>query len=174
MSAQPGEARWVAVGRVSRPHGVRGEVSILPLSEVESRFEAGSRVFLGESEDRPLVVRAVRPHRKRLLVSFEGVFDRTAAEMLAGHYLFVPVDEVPSLPDGEYWPHQLVGSRVVLEDGRALGRLREVMHTPANDVWAADGDAGEVLIPALKDIVVSVDVAGRLIVVRDVPGLTTP
>ena len=174
MTSEPGGVRWVAVGRVTRAHGVKGEVAILPLSEVESRFQPGSRVFLGESSGRPLVVRAARLHRQRLLVSYEGVVDRTAAEGLVGEYVFVPVDEVPALEDGGFWPHQLVGCDVVTQDGRELGRVSEVMHTQANDVWAADGPAGEVLIPALKDIVVSVDLAGRRIVVREVPGLTAP
>jgi 16S rRNA processing protein RimM len=166
--------RWVAVGRITRTHGVKGEVAVLPLSDVGSRFEAGSTLFLEEREDRPLTVMASRPHQQRLLVAFRGVQDRTSAEALRGRYLFVPASSAPHLPEGEYWAHDLVGCDVLTEDGRSLGRIREILHTQANDVWVAEGAAGEVLIPALKDVVREVDVAGRRVVVREIPGLTSP
>jgi 16S rRNA processing protein RimM len=162
------------VGRVTRSHGVKGEVAVLPLSELASRFEAGSTLFVDEREDRPLTVEASRPHRQRLLVSFRDVADRDAAEALRGHYLFVPSSSTPPPAHGTYWTHELIGSEVVTDRGRSLGRLREILHNPANDVWVAEGDGGEVLIPALKDVVSDVDVEGRRIVVRDVPGLTAP
>ncbi len=172
---EPVEIRWIAVGRLTRAHGVRGETVVLPLSQVSSRFEPGSRVFAGESDERPLRVDQVRPfNRGRLLVRFAEIPDRTVAETLAGEYLFVPASEVPALPEGEYWPHQLIGCQVVTESGRSLGPIKEVVHTPANDVWTTDGLDGEGLVPALKDIVVSVDIEGRRVVVRDVPGLTAP
>jgi 16S rRNA processing protein RimM len=168
------EVRWIAVGRIGRAHGVRGEVAVLPLSEVDSRFEPASRLFLGEAEDRVLTVASARPHRHRLLVAFEQLKDRAAAEDLQGEYLFVPASSAPPLPEGEYWPHQLVGCEVVTESGRSLGRIREIMRGAANDIWAAEGDGGETLIPALRDVVESVDVTARRIRVREVPGLTAP
>ena len=172
MSERP---RYLAVGRIARAHGLKGEVSVLPLSQVETRFERGSRLFAGEGNDRPLVVSSSRQHGKRLLVIFEGVVDRDGAEALQGTYLFVPASEAPSLPDGEYWTHELIGCEVVTEGGRTLGRLREVIHTRANDVWSVQGDEGsDVLVPALKDVVGEVDVEARRVVVREVPGLTVP
>src|SRR5207244_2589748 len=87
-----GRHRRVAVGRVTRAHGVRGEVSVFVLSEVEDRFEAGSTLLL--EDGRPLTIGASRPNRGRILVKFEGIPDRTAAEALRGAYLFVPASEV--------------------------------------------------------------------------------
>jgi 16S rRNA processing protein RimM len=109
-----------------------------------------------------------------MLVAFEGLSDRNDAERLRGEYLFVPSSDAPSLPEGEFWTHDLVGCDVTTVGGRALGRIREVIHTPANDVWAAQGEEGEVLIPALKDVVAEVNLAERCVVVREVPGLTAP
>lgn len=171
MSRRPD---WIAVGRIARAHGVKGEVAVVPLSEVASRFEPGSVVYLDESDRRPLEVRSVRPHRDRLLVEFEGVPDRTQAEALGGRYVFVPASSAPELPEGEFWAHQLVGAEVRTEAGRPLGTIREVIHTQANDVWVAEGEQGEVLVPALKDVVASVDVEAGSVVVREVPGLTAP
>lgn len=160
------------MGRITRAHGVKGEVSVLPLSEVPSRFDPGSRLFAGEGSDRPLTVASARPHRARLIVAFEEVGDRDQAEGLGGVYLFVPTATAPSLPKGAYWPHDLVGCDVVTEEGRSLGTIREVVHGPANDLWATEGEAGEVLVPALKDVVREVDLPGKRVVVREVPGLT--
>jgi 16S rRNA processing protein RimM len=168
------ETHWVAVGRVTRAHGVHGEVAVLPLSIVESRFQPGSRLFLGESDARPVTVRTARPHRDRLIVAFEEVGDRTEAEALRAEYLFVPAEAAPELPQGEYWPHQLVGCAVVTDHGTLLGEVREVIHTAANDVWLAGAGSREVLIPALRDVVTSVDLKERRIVVREIAGLTIP
>lgn len=164
----------VAVGRIIRAHGVKGEVAVLPLSDVASRFDPGSALLLGEAGQREMTVSSSRPHGRGLLVRFEEIPDRSAAEAVRGAYLFVKTADVQAPPDGEFWTHQLVGCAVATEGGRDLGTIREVMRNPANDVWAADGPDGEVLIPALKDVVTSVDVAARRIVVRDVPGLTSP
>jgi 16S rRNA processing protein RimM len=165
----------VAVGRATRAHGIHGEVAVLSLTDVPARFEKGSRLYVGEDGDRPLTVASSRPHRDRLLVRFDEVPDRTAAEALAGSYLFVPADSSPSLPEGEFWPHQIVGAEVRTESGRSLGTIAEIVRTQANDVWVTrTGDGDESLIPALKDVVASVDVAAGLVVVRDVPGLTAP
>jgi 16S rRNA processing protein RimM len=102
------------------------------------------------------------------------VTDRDRADALRGAYLFVPSDQSPALPDGEYWTHELIGCDVVSEEGRPLGSVREVIHTPANDVWAVRGEGEETLVPALRDVVAEVDVGARRIVVREVPGLTAP
>ena len=172
MSDRP---RYIAVGRITRAHGLRGEVSVLPLTQVTSRFERGSRLLAGEDEDRALVVSSARPNRDRMLVLFEGVHDRDAAEALRGLYLFVRTSEAPPLPEGEFWPHELIGCEVITEGGRVLGQLREVIRTRANDVWSVQSDdGGEVLVPALRDVVEDVDVDARRVVVREVPGLTVP
>jgi 16S rRNA processing protein RimM len=161
----------LVAGKITKAHGLRGEVTVLVLSEVESRFEPGSALHL--EDGRTLTVASTRPDRGRLLVTFEGVADRTAAEQLNGRYLFVPEEDAPDLPEGSFWPHQLEGCEVVTDSGRELGAIREVVLGVANDIWVTGPPEREVLIPALKDVVVSVDLAGKKVVVRDTPGLTT-
>jgi len=162
----------VVVGRITRPHGLKGELSVLVLSEVDGRFAEGALVYL--EDGRALTVESARRHRSGLLVKFREVADRTAAERLARTVLVVPASASPELPDGSWWDHHLVGCEVFTESGRSLGTVREVIHTAANDVWSAVSGDRETLIPALKDVVVSVDTAGKRIVVREVPGLTVP
>jgi 16S rRNA processing protein RimM len=162
----------IAVGRVTRAHGIHGEVSVLVLSEVEDRFAESAQMFL--EDGRRLTVEGARRHRSRLLVKFEEIPDRTAAETLHQQYLFVDRAAVPPAPGGSFWPHELEGCEVVTEGGRSLGVIREVVHGEANDIWATGSDEQEVLVPALKDVIVSVDVAAKRVVVREVPGLTSP
>ena len=106
-------------------------------------------------------------------MKFREVPDRTAAEALGQRYVFVDEAAVPPAPEGAFWPHQLEGCEVVTEEGRSLGVIREVVHGVANDIWVAGDGEPEVLVPALKDVVVSVDVEpveGDAKVGRDVGG----
>jgi len=163
----------VAVGRVGKAHGVGGELSVVVLSEVASRFDPGAVVWL--EDGRSLTVASSRPYRDRLLVTFREVRDRNQAESLQTALLLVPESSSPLLPQGSWWDHQIQGCSVFTDTGRELGTVGEVIHTAANDVWSAVDDAGvETLIPVLKDVVVSVDVEARRIIVREVPGLTVP
>ncbi len=156
----------LAVGRVSSAHGVRGEVSIQSLSEVEDRFAPGSALRL--EDGRILTVESSRPHRQRLLVKFEEVADRTEAEALRGQVLLVSSAASPEPPEGSFWVHQVVGAEVVTEDGRSLGRIVEVQANPANDLWVTESGT---LIPAIRDLVLDVDLEARRVVLREMPGL---
>jgi 16S rRNA processing protein RimM len=163
----------VAVGRITRAHGVHGEVAVLVLSEVEGRFADGATVWL--EDGRALTVVSSRPHKDRLLVRFREVRDRGDAEALQRAVLVVPQTTSPELPDGSWWDHEIEGCALETDTGRGLGTIREVIHTAANDVWSAVDEAGtETLIPVLRDVLVSVDVGAKRVVVHEVPGLTTP
>jgi len=163
----------VVVGQVTRAHGVHGEVAVRNRSDNPDRWVPGAVV--SAPDGRSLTVGAVRPHGDRLLVTFEEIRDRAAAEALRGAELSVAISTLPPLAEGEWWPHQLEGCRIMTESGRDLGLLTEVVFNPANDLWVAVDAAGEeTLVPALRSVLVEVDVVSRRIVVRDVPGLTTP
>ena len=158
----------LAVGRITRAHGVGGEVSVQSLTEVEDRYARGSTLLLGPEGDRSLTVERSRPHQQRLLVKFEEVPDRTAAEALRGRLLLVSSDAAPDAPTGSFWVHQVVGLEVVTESGRSLGRVAEVQGNPANDLWLTETGA---LIPAVRDVVGEVDLAAGRVTIRDIPGL---
>jgi 16S rRNA processing protein RimM len=163
----------VAVGRITRAHGVQGEVAVLVISEVPGRFADGATVWL--EDGRTLTVESSRPHKDRLLVRFRGVNDREQAEALQKALLVVPESSSPELPEGSWWDHRIVGCALETDTGDSLGIVREVIHTAANDVWSAvDEDGTETLVPVLRDVVVEVDVDAGRIVVREIPGLTSP
>ena len=160
----------VIVGKITKAHGVRGEVSVLVLSETPDRFEPGSVLKL--EDGRMLTVGRTRLDRGRLLVVFAGIPDREAAMKLGGEFLFISSADLPDPPEGSWWPYQIEGCDVVTEEGKSLGVVAEVVNTPANDIWVTREGSSEVLIPALKDVVVSVDVLAKRVVIRELPGLT--
>ncbi len=163
----------MVVGIITKAHGLHGEVAVQNRSDNPDRWGAGALVF--GQDGRSFTIEASRPHGARLLVRFAGVVDRTAAEKLRGLTLVVPEAWLPKLPDGTWWPHELEGCEVVTESGRHLGSIADVVASPANDLWVAVSDDGaETLVPAIRDVVVKVDVPGRRVLVRDVPGLTAP
>ena len=163
----------VVVGHVTRAHGIKGEVAIEVRSDEPTRFAAGATVFT--ESGRALEIERSQPHGGRMLVKILGVGDRAGAEALRGTVLVVPESWLPELADGEYWPFQLEGCAVITEAGRELGAVTEVIANPANDLWVAVDDGGvETLVPAIRDVIVEVDVEAKRIVVRDLPGLTAP
>ncbi len=163
----------VVVGKVTKAHGLRGEVVVLVFSDNPDRFEPGSSMFL--ENGREVRVRASRPNGGRMLVAFEGVDDRNAAEALRGLTLVVPRSFLPELPEGEFWPHQLEGCVVMTESGRTLGAISDVVANRANDLWVAVDETGaETMVPAIREVIVDVDIEAGRVLVRDIPGLTAP
>jgi 16S rRNA processing protein RimM len=152
------------VGRIGRPHGLRGEVTVQVRTDFpELRFARG--VVLRGDTGATLTVETVRPHRGALLVRFAGISDRAAAAELRGRILSVDAAELPDLADpDDFYDHQLEGLVAVGLDGTTLGTVREVIHAPASDLLVLGTDHGEVLVPFVRAIVPEVDLgAGRVV-----------
>jgi len=111
-----------------------------------------------------------RLHKKALLLKLVGCDDRDAAGELRGMLVQVPIEEAAPLEEGEYYHFQLIGVRVETEDGELLGQVAQVMETGANDVYVVRGPRGEVLLPALDDVILELDLGANLMVVRPLPG----
>jgi 16S rRNA processing protein RimM len=161
---QPDAGVQRVVGRVGRPHGLDGEVSVQVRTDSPGqRFAPGAR--FGTGAGRTLTVDSVRPHAGALLVRFAGVPDRSAAQALLGTVLTIEISDLPELDDpDEYYDHQLEGLAAVGTDGAALGTVREVVHAPAHDLLVLETGQGDVLVPFVRAIVPEVDLAaGRLV-----------
>ena len=158
----------LVVGRVARAHGITGEVAVdVRTDSPDLRFAPGVQVETDPPDRGPLTVRRTRWHSGRLLVVFDEVGDRSAAEALRGTLL---VADSSTSPDGgdpdDFWDHELVGLAAVTVDGTALGTVEEILHPPGPDLLVIrGGDGREVLVPFVHAIVPQVDVAaGRLVV----------
>lgn len=164
----------VLVGRIGRAHGIRGEVTVEPRTDdPETRLSAGTRLNTEPEAAGPLTMTSVRRHSGKLLVRFDGVPDRTAAEGLRGVRLFVDVDpdERPDDPE-EFYDHQLTGLSAVTTDDTPLGEVSEVVHLPGHDLLAirTPGE-GEILVPFVAQIVPEVDLAAGRVVIDPPDGL---
>jgi 16S rRNA processing protein RimM len=155
----------VTVGRILAPHGIRGELKVLPLTDFPERFEAGSRLWLKGQEW--VVQRGRWAGRGGVILKLRGLETRNEAETMRNAELTVP--EATELHgEGVYYLHDIVGLPVFDANGEALGKLEEVFNTGSTDVYIVRGDRGELLLPALDDVVTQVDIAlGRIVV--DVP-----
>jgi 16S rRNA processing protein RimM len=161
----------IVVGRIGKPHGIRGELTVEVRTDApEIRFAPGSVLVTDPARVGPITVEAVRWHSGRLLLRVDGVHDRTMAEGLRGVVLTadVPDDEVPDDPE-EFFDHQLRGLAVVTTDGTALGVVDDVVHLPYQDLLAVKRDAGrEVLVPFVAEMVTDIDVEAGTVTV-DLP-----
>lgn len=167
----------VVVGRIGRPHGLKGEVTVeVRTDDPEGRLAPGTSVRTDPAAAGPLTVGAGRVHGGRLLLAFEGYDDRGAAERLRGVLLVADVDpgERPEDPE-EFFDHQLVGLLVRTVGGEDVGVLHEVLHLPGQDVLAVRRpDGGEVLVPFVASMVPTVDLEGGEVLVDPPPGLLSP
>ena len=172
----------VLVGRIGKPHGLRGEVTLdVRTDEPDRRFAPGA-VLRAEpprgsaSRVRELSVTAMRWHQSTLLVDFAEIHDRNAAEAARGIlvYATIPADASPEDPD-EYYDHQLVGLAAYDVSGAALGEVTGLVHGGAQDLLAVrTPDGRDALVPFVKALVPEVDLTGRRVVIADRPGLVTP
>ncbi|MEU2431216.1 ribosome maturation factor RimM [Streptomyces sp. NPDC007861] len=164
----------LVVGRVGRAHGIKGEVTVeVRTDEPELRLAPGAVLATDPASAGPLTIETGRVHSGRLLLRFEGVRDRNAAEALRNTLLIADVDpdERPDESD-EYYDHQLIDLDVVLADGTQIGRITEISHLPSQDLLIVERpDGGEVMIPFVEEIVTDIDLEEQKAVVDPPPGL---
>jgi len=158
---------FVAVGRVLAPFGLKGELKVQSLTDNPRRFAPKSKLYAGQQ---PVTIASSREAGGHLYVTLKGYAGRTAAERFRHAMLQVREDDLPALPEGEYYRFQLLGLDVYDRAGVRLGVLAEVIETGANDVYRIHPDGGpDILLPALDDAIVNVDLAMRRMVVDPPP-----
>jgi 16S rRNA processing protein RimM len=171
---EPRENLRLVVGRVGRAHGLRGEVTVeVRTDDPDTRFAPGAVLETDPARRGPLTVSSFRVQSGRLVLRFDGIEERTAAEELRNTLLMVEADpdERPDDPD-EYYDHQLVGLSVVSVDGNEVGTVAQMLHLPTQDLFAVERpDGREVLIPFVGEIVPEVDLDAGTVLVDPPPGL---
>ncbi|MEW6185541.1 MAG: ribosome maturation factor RimM [Thermodesulfobacteriota bacterium] len=159
------------IGKVGKAHGLHGQVRVQSYARSPESFVVGRKVILTRGDEvKTLSIANVRVQPRSLLLNFQGLEDRTRAEALNGFSLFIEKEDLDSLPEGEYYRHQLIGARVYNDLGRFLGIMEGIFTTPAHDVWVIRNGESEWLFPAVEDVVLSVNLSGGEIRVRDIYG----
>src|SRR5579875_2895998 len=168
----------IAVGQIVRAHGIRGEVTVaVRTDEPDVRFVPGATLATDPPERGPLTVVATRWHTGRLIVTFEGVRDRNAAEDLKGTVLVLDSAQIPAPADpDEFYDHQLIGLAVVTAAGVPVGEVTDVLHHGQDllVIRRVSGPAADALVPFVSAIVTEVDVPSGRLVIDPPPGLLDP
>jgi len=161
-----GEPVFLAVGFLRRAHGLQGEMVMDILTDFPERLVRGKIVYAGDEHVR-LTIRSLRSKGKQVLIAFEEIGDPESAAPYRNQYLFVRSDEIPPLPEGEYYHHELLGLNVFTPGGKRLGTLVEILETGANDVYIIrdEDSASELLVPAVQEFILEIRLAERMIII---------
>ena len=167
--------KYLAVGEILRPHGLRGEVRMRVLTDNPERLPQLESVYLGDSPESTSPVKhavaGLRFNKDIALLSLAGCHTRNDAELLRGKFVLISIDQAAPLNDGEYYLFDLIGLRVIA-DQIEIGCVKEVLQTGANDVYVVHGgDFGEVLLPAHDETIVNIDFEARTITMSLPEGL---
>lgn len=170
---QQPELRYLAIGRVVKAHGVRGEISVAVLTDFPERFDTTEHVYLGnEFEAEAYQLKKFRWHKKNVLLTLEGISDRNQAEQLRGLFVQIPIEDVVPLPEGDFYLYELIGLQIVSTDNQVLGTLINILETGANDVYVVETpDKNQILLPAIPDVVKEIDADAGKITVDLIDGL---
>lgn len=171
-SPPDGEPEYLVVGSLRRAHGVRGEIVMEVVTDFPERLQAGARVYVG-SLHTPLMIQGVRSRSEGLLIKFTGIDTPEEVARYRNKLVYVTTADRPSLPEGHYYEHQVLGFAVVdNETNETIGSLGEIMRTGANDVYVVKRpDGSEVLLPVIPSVVLDLDINRRMIHVHLLPGL---
>nr|WP_295283974.1 ribosome maturation factor RimM [uncultured Blautia sp.] len=161
------------VGVITTTHGVRGEVKVYPTTDEPERFLDLDYVLLDTGRElRRLDIKNVRFFKNLAILKFDGIDNINDIEKYKGRDLWIPREEAQELDEDEYYIADLLGMKVLLEDGSEFGTLRDVMETGANDVYIVDSvKHGEVLLPAIKECILDVDIEANTMTVHLMKGL---
>lgn len=164
--------KFILVGEVVRAQGIKGKVKVRPLADPDILIEAKG-VYLGINEVHPAYykVTASQLHKGAALLALDGIDTMNKAEGLVGSRIFADRDALEDLPEGEYYWDQIIGLDAITDDGRMLGKVKEIFPAGSSDVYVIRDGPREYLIPAIEEFVKEIDVAGGRIVISPIKGL---
>ncbi|MEY2820248.1 MAG: ribosome maturation factor RimM [Chloroflexota bacterium] len=169
-----GESIYLAIGYLRRPHGVQGEIIMDLHTDFPDRIKSGRKVYIGEKYE-SFTIGSARVHANGLLIKLRGFDSPETAGRFRNQWVYVKSSEVPALPEGQHYKHEMIGLTVMTDDGNKLGILNEVLETGANDVYVVIKENGkEVLLPAIPDVVIELNMDDRVMTVHIIDGLIDP
>jgi len=165
------EPVFVIVGKFRRPHGIRGEIIMTVLTDYPDLITPGITLFVGNNYHQ-YTIRSIRWHGGDMLIALAELPDRTAVEIFRNIMVYMKAKDIPELPKGEYYSHQMVGMDVITDQDQELGKIKEILITGANDVYLVESaDGKQVLLPVIEQVVLNIDHESGKILVHILPGL---
>lgn len=169
-SPTSGESIYLAIGFLRRPHGVMGEMIMDLHTDFPERIKPGRKVYLGAQHE-AATLNSVRVHGDSLLIKIRGCDTPEAVGKYRNTWVYVKSSEVPPLPEGQVYKYELIGLDVIDDAGNGLGKLTEILETGANDVYVVRDDKKEILLPAIPEVILKIDMEEKVIRVHLMDGL---
>lgn len=155
---------FITIGKIIAPHGVRGDVRIYPITDFPDRFLDMDECYIDKKK---FTITSARFHKQFVLMTFEGIKDRNAAELLVQKEVQVKHEDLVPLPEGRYYIFDIIGLTVYDTENNELGILSDVLQPGSNDVYVVDQEDGkQLLLPAIKDVIIQVDIENKKMVVN--------
>jgi 16S rRNA processing protein RimM len=165
-SPSRGEPVFLVIGKFRHSHGIKGEIAMEVYTDFPERLHPKGMVYVGISHQ-ALTIKTIRWKNKLMLLSFEGYPDLEEVNVFRNELVYTISNRLPSLPDGQYYHHQLLGMSVLDTSGILLGTLQEILQTGANDVYVVRPETGpEILLPAIDSVIEQVDLEKQVIIVN--------
>ncbi|OGO28342.1 MAG: 16S rRNA processing protein RimM [Chloroflexi bacterium RBG_16_54_18] len=166
-----GKPDFIVIGKLTRPHGIHGEIFLEILTDFPERLKPGGHVFTGDHYA-PQVINSLRSHKNGFIVALDGYHNPESVGKLRNQLVFVQSKNLPPLPEGEYYHHEILGLRIMTSDDQELGQLVQILQTGANDVFVVQTPSkAEILIPNIDEIVRKIDLENGVILIDPIPGL---
>ena len=159
----------ILIGKIVSAVGLKGELKVYNYSDRPDIYEETSSIYV---DDVLMPVRSVRTQKNMIVLGLEGIDDRNAAEEARGRLLYVTEDDLPELPEGEYYVRDLIGMEAVTDDGAHLGKVTDVIQNTAQDIFEVEMDDGrQVLIPKVPEFVLDIDPDSRRVTLHLIVGM---
>lgn len=162
------DLEFITIGKILRTWGLDGKLQIAVETDFPERFSPSSKVFI---ERNPMTIESVNWHRGKAIVKLNAVNSLEDAEKLAGQLMEIHHNQLHSLPEGEYYQFQLIGLEVRTTQGQLLGNITDILGAPGNDNYVVAGAKGDILIPAIGDVVKSIDLDKGQMLIEPIDGL---
>ena len=159
---------WIPVGRVTRTHGLKGELKFFPTNQEDLAVQNDQKILLGEATFK---IKSVRGAKSPFIIKFEGVDSIEAAQSLAGQEVLVAREDFESLPEGEYYRFEIEGLKVFDDTGKYYGVIKDIIETGSNDVYVVRENDKEWLVPMIDSVVQSIDLEQGKLIFHCVEGL---
>lgn len=168
-----GDDTLITVGRIVRPHGIRGDVKVTPITDWPERFKEFHLIYLERSNEKSgwVQIEQARMLHNHIILKLSGIDSRGKAETLKNAELRVRGQDLPSLPEGHYYVHDMMGMTISTMDGRIVGSVVDVIQMSLQDIYVVEADGKEVLIPAVETFIKKVDTKKRMIWIDPIEGL---
>jgi len=162
------ELEFLTIGQILAPWGVKGKLKVKVITDFPQRFAPSSKIYINRQ---PMTIDSTEWHKGKAIIKLNQIDTIEAAQRLRGQPIEIHHSQAYPLPEGQYYHFQLIGLEVWTTQGKLLGNITEILTAESNDNYVVSGDKGEILIPAIEDVVKSIDLDSRRITIEPIEGL---